>query len=132
MKINNRTSYIKKLEYRYEDLIHDEKFIWNMPKDELFKENRNGDIKYPYILRNESLNFAPGIIEDIGANENAIDYFKLNDITWWRGIKPTGHILSSQIACINHLFPIRNDPDAVLAMLNTIPGHEENSRKCVE
>ncbi|MDR1737552.1 MAG: hypothetical protein LBR66_01855 [Candidatus Symbiothrix sp.] len=49
-----------------------------------------------------------------------IAYFKKNNISWWGGKKPTGHILSSQIACLNHLFPIRNDKNAVLAIAKMI------------
>lgn len=48
-----------------------------------------------------------------------LDYFKDNKIKWWGG-KPTGHTLSSQIACLNHLAPIMNDADAVLAVINGI------------
>ena len=47
-------------------------------------------------------------------------YFKDNKITWWGGNKPSGHTLSSQIACLNHLFAIMNDHDAVLAILNGV------------
>lgn len=46
-----------------------------------------------------------------------IEYFKENKISWWGGGKPTGHVLSSQIACLNHLYRIRNDKNAVLSML---------------
>ncbi|MFZ4412592.1 MAG: PGN_0703 family putative restriction endonuclease [Bacteroidales bacterium] len=49
-----------------------------------------------------------------------IDYFKNNKISWWGGKRPTGHVLSSQIACINHLFEIRNDKNAVMTLLNNI------------
>ena len=34
---------------------------------------------------------------------DVMEYFKNNRISWWGGKKPTGHVLSSQIACINHL-----------------------------
>lgn len=50
----------------------------------------------------------------------AIHYFKDNKISWWGGSRPAAHTLSSQIACLNHLFSIRKDKDAVLAMLNGI------------
>ena len=50
----------------------------------------------------------------------AIHYFKDNKISWWGGSRPTAHTLSSQIACLNHLFSIRKDKSAVLAMLNGI------------
>ena len=52
--------------------------------------------------------------------DNAIDYFKLNGINWWGGKKPTGHTLSSQIACLNHLFAIRKDKKAVLSLLESV------------
>jgi len=52
--------------------------------------------------------------------ENAKAYFEENGISWWQGNKPNGHILSSQIACLNHLFPFRNDKDAVLKILNGV------------
>jgi hypothetical protein len=51
---------------------------------------------------------------------DTVDYFKNNTISWWGGSKPTGHVLSSQIACINHLFQIRNDKSAVLTILKNV------------
>ena len=62
------------------------------------------------------------------------DYFKENKIKWWNccldapeGQKPDGlnitrHLLSSQVACINHLFFIKHDKEAVLAVINGISG----------
>ena len=47
-------------------------------------------------------------------------YFKDNNISWWGGYRPTNHTLSSQIACLNHLFAIRKDKEAVLALLNGV------------
>ena len=49
----------------------------------------------------------------------AIEYFQKNGIKWWGGKNPTGHTLSSQIACVNHLFAIRKDKQAVLALLKS-------------
>lgn len=54
------------------------------------------------------------------AKENVIDYFKKNQISWWGGLGPTGHVLSSQIACLNHLFLLRDDKAAVLKIVNNI------------
>jgi hypothetical protein len=51
---------------------------------------------------------------------NAIKYFSENGIAWWGGKKPTGHLLSSQIACVNHLYPLRDDKKAVLALLQSV------------
>lgn len=59
--------------------------------------------------------------------EDALTYFKSNNISWWKigtedGKQPTSHSLSSQVHCLNHLFSIRNDDRAVLKMIrNTIP-----------
>lgn len=50
--------------------------------------------------------------------EDVIQYFRENKISWWGGSKPTGHTLSSQISCLNHLFAIRKDEQAVLTLLN--------------
>ncbi len=67
-----------------------------------------------FVLRNGMNNlYAP-------IREGVIKYFKENKISWWGGGKPSGHTLSSQIACLNHLFAIMNDKDAVLAMLNGV------------
>lgn len=50
------------------------------------------------------------------------DYFKKNGIQWWGGKTPSGHVLSSQIACINHLFPIRTECGVLLRILNDATG----------
>lgn len=72
------------------------------------KKNRD------FVLQNSKKNiFAP-------ICDNVIEYFKKNSISWWGGKNPTGHVLSSQIACLNHLFQIRNDKSTVLAILNNI------------
>ena len=68
----------------------------------------------PFILRDSRRNLYAPIRVD------AIKYFRDNAICWWGGSKPPGHVLSSQIMCINCLFPLRKDADAVLALLNGI------------
>lgn len=68
----------------------------------------------PFVLQKPDANLYSSI------RENAKDYFAENDIKWWHGNSPTGHTLSSQIACLNHLMPIMNDPKAVLALINGI------------
>lgn len=83
----------------------------------------NGDKKYPHILLEEDIqkNFYRPIRDDV------VKYFHDNGIKWWGaakddGSRPSGHILSSQIACLNHLFCIRKDKEAVLALINGIEG----------
>ena len=68
----------------------------------------------PFVLRDGVNNLYEPIRNDV------LLYFKENKISWWGGDKPSGHTLSSQIACLNHLFAIMHDHDAVLAMLNGI------------
>lgn len=91
----------------------------------LIKENSsifNGDkaggtfMKRPrdFVLQDGINNLFEPIRTDV------LKYFKANNIAWWGGYKPSGHILSSQIACLNHLFFIRNDKDAVLTILKNI------------
>ena len=67
-----------------------------------------------FVLKNGMNNLYEPIRQDV------LKYFADNGIAWWRGSKPTGHTLSSQMACLNHLFAIRHDRDAVLAILNGI------------
>ena len=67
-----------------------------------------------FVLREEENNFYPSIYKGV------IDYFAQNEISWWGGKRPTGHVLSSQIACLNHLFWLRHDPDAVLAVARAV------------
>ena len=68
----------------------------------------------PFVLCNGINNLYKPIQDEV------VDFFKSNNISWWGGSKPTPHTLSSQIACLNHLFAIRGDKEAVLAMLNGI------------
>lgn len=70
--------------------------------------------KRDFVLTNYQKNFYQPIKDEV------IEYFDLNGINWWGGQKPTGHALSSQIACINHLFLIRKDKRAVLSLLKSI------------
>ncbi len=59
--------------------------------------------------------------------EDAIKYMKENGIQWWKigreskdGV-PT-HILSSQVSCLNHLFAIRMNEDAIKSILYRATG----------
>lgn len=66
------------------------------------------------------------ILNDGGENifESIRDSVKKAKIKWWGGKQPTGSMCSSQVSCINHLFPLRDDADTVLAMLNALPKHQ--------
>ncbi len=67
-----------------------------------------------FVLNEPMSNLYPSIRTD------AINYMNSNNISWWGGDKPSGHTLSSQIACLNHLFAIRDDRKAVLKLLNSV------------
>ena len=85
--------------------------VWWNTKEKLWET-------YPHILQHqESLkNLFPHIRQEV------MSYFKEYDIAWWREDDdryfPTGNLLSSQIHCLNHLFALREDKDAVLAVIN--------------
>jgi len=87
-------------------------------RDKIFRDPGNGiyrGIERPFVLRNARLNLWAGIRED------AIDYFNRNRIVWRPGAnEPTGHLLSSQIACVNHLYPLRQRPDLAREILKKI------------
>jgi hypothetical protein len=77
-----------------------------------------------YVIQEgkELMNLYPTI------REEAIDYFRQNGIGWWKSNDalntPTGNMLSSQISCVNHLFPLmkpnKSESASLLSMLNSI------------
>lgn len=88
-------------------------------KDSLLKDPGNGVFmgkQRDFVLNDPSLNLWEGIRED------AQHYFKVNGIPWWKGDdeSPTGHLLSSQVACINHLYFLRQRQDLATAVLKGI------------
>lgn len=87
-------------------------------RDELFKDPGGGMFKKLYrtfVLKDPALNLWAGVRED------AIDYFKRHNIPFWDGgTEPTGHLLSSQIACVNHLYFLRQRQDIATAILKGI------------
>jgi hypothetical protein len=90
------------------------------------KDDKTGQVNYfpkaDLLLDGKNNLFCP-IVEDV------IFYFTLNGIAFWKldgdidgeyKCNPTGHVSSSQIACINHLFPLRYDKEAVLQIAKAI------------
>jgi hypothetical protein len=73
-------------------------------------------IEREFVLRDPLLNLWAGIREDV------LQYFEGNQVVWWgdQGNQPTGHLLSSQIACLNHLYFLRQRKDAASAILKAI------------
>ncbi len=73
------------------------------------------------VLKDYSKNFLSSIYDD------ALSYFKQHNIAWWHmegdsSDVPTGHIMSSQIQCLNHLFGIRNNERAIQSLLFNATG----------
>jgi hypothetical protein len=68
----------------------------------------------PFVLVEQDRNLYSPIRSD------ALSYFSSNHIAWWGGKKVTGHTLSSQVACVNHLFAWRNDEAAATAVIRGI------------
>ena len=96
---------------------------------DLFSHEKSGLIlkwkgkKYPKdeILLDGISNIYEPIRKDV------LYYFIGNNISFWHVpkaketvCKPTGHILSSQVCCINHLFPIRHDKENVLKIAKVV------------
>ncbi len=87
-------------------------------RDKIFKDPGDGvfkKIKREFVLQEAALNIWAGVRED------AIAYFKRYGIPFWdSGNEPTGHLLSSQIACINHLYFVRQRHDIATAILQGV------------
>ena len=88
-------------------------------RDALFKDPGTGLFsgkERDFVLKDPSLNLWPGIRDD------AKHYFSANRIPWWKGSAddPTGHLLSSQVACVNHLYYIRQRKDIATRVLRTL------------
>jgi hypothetical protein len=87
-------------------------------RDEVFKDPGGGHFKRfdrNFVLKDPALNLWAGIRED------AINYFRRNKIPFWDSVnEPTGHLLSSQIACINHLYFVRQRGDIATSILKGI------------
>ena len=116
----NQTMNYKESQYQHQDYVlkaHPE--LFNMDKGNGYYKKK----KYPFILENGINNLFEPLGENRKNRERICQYFKDNNISWWGGLKPTGHMLSSQMACLNHLFYIRDDENAVLKLINNIrPG----------
>jgi hypothetical protein len=69
-----------------------------------------------FVLSEPALNLWDGIREDCK------EYFQRNRISWWKGENngPTGHLLSSQVSCLNHLYASRQRADIAAAILKSI------------
>jgi hypothetical protein len=63
-----------------------------------------------------------------GMRQDATDYFRKNGISWWSGnIEPTGHLLSSQSACLSHLYHIRQRKQSACKISQNLKIKGENN-----
>lgn len=90
-----------------------------LARNEIFRDSGNGLFRkhqYPFVLENPNLNLWEGVRKD------ALSYFESNSIKWWASEKlvPTGHLLSSQVACVNHLFFCRQRKDIATSILSAL------------
>ena len=96
-------------------------------RDKIFRDPGGGMFKNEhrdFMLENNVLNLWEGIRED------AIHYFNSKEIPFWdSGSTPTGHLLSSQIACINHLFFLRQREDIATAILKSVDNNIKIARR---
>ena len=120
----SRKYYYYYAERRKQKALYNDKFWGNTPNGghwTIFKNGRKIKVveNLPYILHQ---NYSKeNLCVDI--REDAILYFKQNKISWWRqqedNYSPTGHLVSSQIHCLNHLMAIQRDKKAVLAIIKS-------------
>ena len=96
-------------------------------REAFFKDPGNGMFygkEREFALSDPIINLWEGIRYD------AVDYFRRNNIGWWQSSGddlPTGHLLSSQIACVNHLYFIRQREDLATTLLKSIDPDVDNA-----
>ena len=117
--------------YTIESLITYE--IKQQKQQEMFRKSMTNN-GFKYILDDSERDRNLYNWQDKNTVQRVKDYFKNNKIKWWncyfdapKGQEPDGqditrHLVSSQIACINHLFFIKHDKEAVLSIINGISG----------
>jgi hypothetical protein len=108
---SNRPSIMKK----YKDLQYDRVERLLNETDIFNGDKGNGKFKsgfYPFVLANENNNLFSLFAKEI---KDYMNHYK----AFWNGAL-TNHTLSSQVACLNHLFPIRKDKNAVLCVAKVI------------
>lgn len=102
-------------------------------QQELFRKSITNK-GFKYILDDNERDMNLYNWQDKYSVQRVKDYFKENKIKWWNcyfdapkeqkpdGLNISRHLVSSQLACINHLFFIKHDKNAVLSIINGING----------
>lgn len=128
-RIARMIEILNKVSYKIEKLITYE--MKQQKQQELFRKSitNKGD---KYILDDSERDRNLYNWQDKDSVQRVKDYFKENKIKWWNcscdapkgqepdGLNITSHLVSSQVACINHLFFIKHDKEAVLSIINGI------------
>ncbi|MBO7477751.1 MAG: hypothetical protein J6U04_07460 [Salinivirgaceae bacterium] len=93
---------------------------WNITNDKGIVTQTVPNLDYILKPEDSIFNLYQGIREN--TQKSAVTYFKAQNIAWWRqkedGYYPTGHLVSSQIHCLNHLFALRTDKDSIKEIIN--------------
>lgn len=111
---------------------HDYPFVLSNPERNLWRGMREEAIRYfngVGLGTNRAEGLSSTQIAELEAD--GVQYFYPTDVQFWgspgrkiidgKACKlPTGHILSSQVACINHLFPLIRDREAATRLLHEI------------
>jgi hypothetical protein len=114
MKCNGEQLVMKKKKYQETEL---EKAVDLLENTNLFNGARSGG-SINGKERNFSLkDWTQNLWEKI--RDDAIAYFDKNGV-YWHILARQGHILSSQVCCINHLYPIRNDKENTLRLAKAV------------
>ena len=62
-----------------------------------------------------------------GIRHSAMDYFEQEEIKWHDGNdrRPSNHLCDSQVCCVNFLFPVAYEPDALVQLYTIAALHLE-------
>jgi len=109
-----------------------------LPSITAYQTKKDGTIEFcsqlnktKYARYQESLLFGSKLFANRTDNlyplikDEVLNYMHENSIAWWclpfeKPTTVTAHKLSSQVACINHLFPLRQNAEAVLSIIQPI------------
>ncbi len=97
---------------RHQETLIEEGFFDGTVGGGVFRGNT-----YSHILVKEWNNLYPDIRDKVRM------YFEKNKISFWSGTTITGNTLSSQVSCLNHLFLIRDDKNAVKEVIQALVGN---------
>lgn len=116
MRKDNKTNISGYRENQREKIIKIRDKLFNDPGGGII-----GGVATEFGLKDPWLNLWSGIADD------AIVYFLANKIPWWKAKgetspndEPSCHLLSSQVACINHLYFLRQRQDIATSVLKNI------------